>query len=172
MSIKRWIIGGIAAVLLLASAWYTPWLISNPSVVKITRSLDGIAYLQDDPEFMKKVQLKLDGFYHRATDSFEGTLQVGDRVYTNCILTSGVNGIRYEGAKRIVMGDEPVYFDEQLEQLTLSLPLLELPIELEGGKHAKSVTIISAPSLDRTSAEQIRTQLKQIYMDNNLGNSR
>lgn len=171
MSTKGWVFGGFSAVLLLALASYTAWAISHPSVVKITRSLDGLAYLREDSAFVRNVQLKLDGYYHRETGSFEGTLQVGDRVYTNCILTSGFKGLRYEGAKRIVMGDEPVYFDEKLEQLTLSLPLGELPFELQKGKNAESVAMLSAPALDRISAEQIHIKLKQIYMDNILGSS-
>ncbi|WP_036625028.1 hypothetical protein [Paenibacillus barengoltzii] len=141
-------------------AMYTWWYIENVSPVKVTKTFDGAAWMEEDPTFAPPVHLSLDGYYDKRNAQFKGAVKINGQVYDNCFLVNG-SGHRYEGANLIRLGAS--YFDAEMVRIAWSIPQSELPPELTHPKFPDAEIWLISPASSGEEASNLRQELVDCY---------
>lgn len=147
-------------------AVYTWWYINNVSPVKVTTTLNGVAWMEEDPTFTPPVQLALDGYYDKRNAQFRGTVEINGQVYDNCFLVNGT-GLRYEGADLIRLGASYFDFDAEMVRIAWSIPQAELPPELTRPEFPDAEVWLISPASSAEVARSVRQELEDRYFSRN-----
>lgn len=148
--------------MVLAAAIYTWWYIENVSPVKLTKTLEGMAWMEEDPAFALPVRISLDGYYDKGDDQFRGTVRINGRVSSDMILNSGYLATSFDGKNLIHFGQ--IYFDEELERLAWSVPQSKLPPELTHRQFPEAELWLVAPASSGDEARNLRQELEYGYL--------
>jgi hypothetical protein len=146
--------------LVLLAALYTWWYIQNVSPVKVTTTLNGVAWMEEDPTFAPPVHLSLDGYYDKRNAQFKGAVKINGQVYDNCFLVNG-SGLRYEGANLIRLGVS--YFDAEMVRIAWSIPQAELPPDLTHRKFPDAEIWLVSPASSGEEARSVRQEMEDRY---------
>ncbi|MGP0583613.1 hypothetical protein [Paenibacillus timonensis] len=159
ISIRKSLWVTATAGLALLAAIYTWWYIENVSPVKMTKTLEGVAWLEEDPKYSPPIRISLDGYYDQGDDQFRGTIRINGQVYPDCYLASGYLVSRYEGETLIRLGQ--IYYDEGMGRLVWLMPQSDLPPELTNPQYSEAEVLLAAPATSGEEALELLAKLKK-----------
>ncbi|WP_059045446.1 hypothetical protein [Paenibacillus rubinfantis] len=145
------------AGLVLLAAIYTWWYIENVSPVKLTKTVEGIAWMEEDPAFTSPVRISFDGYYDKGDDQFRGTVEINGRVYSELFLENGYPTTHFEGSDIRHYGQ--VYFDGDIERLVWFVPQSQLTPELTNPQFPEAEVCLVTPASSREEASNLRQEL-------------
>lgn len=162
ISIRKSLWFTAAVGLILMAAIYTWWYIENVSPVKMTKTLEGVAWLEEDPTYSPPVRISLDGYYDQGDDQFRGTVEVNGRAYSDMILDNGDSSTQFVGKEINHHGQ--IYFDRDLERLAWSFPQSDLPPELTNPQFPEAEVWLVTPASSREESSSLQQELKDDYL--------
>lgn len=151
------------AGLALLAAMYTWWYIENVSPVKMTKTLEGVAWLEEDPTYSPPIQISLDGYYDQGDDQFRGTVEVNGRAYSDMILDNGYSSTQFVSKEINHHGQIYFDFDRDLERLAWSFSQSDLPPELTNPQFPEAEVWLVAPASSEAEARSMQQDLKDGY---------
>lgn len=128
----------------------------------MTKTLEGIAWLEEDLAFSPPVRITFDGYYDKRDDQFKGTVEINGRVYSDMFLDNGYPSTHFEG--KDINHQGPVYFDRDLERLAWSLPQSELPPELTNQQFPEAEVWLVTPASSSEVAKSLRQELEDRHL--------